>query len=245
MGKKRQGLWLDGVITFGDELIPDPISFTITRSLQMISHPQGDGAAPFEFPVGSLVNGTITYHAMTAELWAALTGGTSSTGTIKRIRQGEEEATIAVNDITLTEAGDVIAASVRLIGAAGTHFKKVAATPEVGEFTYLTATGVCTFNAAETETTIYPDYLYAESTEGQTITVDKNDLPAEAKLYGSIRTKDMNAGTLGDIVVELANVNLKGDLILGGDKSGTTKEFTQEFSARIVGQGDWKTYFPA
>lgn len=245
MGKKRQALWLDGVISFGAELIPDPISFTITRSLQMMSHPQGDGAAPLEFPTGSLVNGAITYHSMTAELFAALTGGTSSTGTIKRIRQGEEEATISTLTITLAEAGDVIPASVRLVGAAGTHFKKVASSPEVGEFSYATDTGVCTFNAAETETTIYPDYLYAESAEGQTVTIDKNDLPAEAKLYGSIRTKDMNAGTLGDIVVELANVNLKGDLVLGGDKSGTTKEFTQEFSARITGQGDWKTYFPA
>lgn len=244
MGKKRYAHYFDGVITVGAEVLPDPVSFSVKLSPRLITHNQGDGKGEVSWPIGRKVGGSVNFTAMTAEVLAVLTGGAAAVGTFKRIRQGEENHTITTNTITLTEAGDVIAASVRLFGSGGTVFKKVASAPDVGEFSYASATGVCTFNAAETDTSIYPDYLYADSAAGLTVTVGPVDIPSEIALYGSLRAKDMNASTLGDTVIYLRHVNLIGDFEFGGDSGGNTKEMTLEFSAEVAAEGDFTISFP-
>lgn len=245
MSQKRQAMWFDGVAAWGDYLLEDPVAFSVIQDLKMLTHNQGDGKGEVEWPIGYKVSGQIRFTAMNSALLAALTGGSAATGTIKRIRQGAETHTISENTITLAQTSKVVFDTLRLFGGNGTVFAKVAESPAVGEYSVVEETGVVTFNAAETETTIYPDYLYTDSAAGQTVTVSPQDLPSEITLYGSLRTKEVNAGTMGDIVIYLRNVNRKGPLEIGGDNAGSTKEFTVEYSAIISAEGDMKFYFPA
>ena len=244
MPKQRLATWFDGIVALGTEVIPDAVSFSVIDDIVSVTHMQGDGAGEVDFPVGRKVHGEIIYNAQNAEFDALITGGSLTTGTIKRIRQGEESQTIAANDITLTQAALVKENTVRLYGGDGTVFQKVAAGPAVGEYSYVPATGVASFNAAETETTIYPDYLYTVSGSGQTLTLSVGDVPGVLELLGSIRTKNVNDGALGDLVVSLKKVHLGGPLETGGDSSGSTKQKSIAYTAVISAQGDYQKMYP-
>lgn len=242
--EKANASWFDGVISWGDYIFPEAISFEVNIDPKMITHNRGSGG-DIEWPIGQKVDGSIKFTALNAALVAALTGGSLATGNIKRIRQGSESATITTNTITLAQADKVIEDTVRLYGANGTVFSRVSSAPAVGEFSYAPLTGVATFAAGETETTIYPDYLYTSSATGQTLTLGPSDVPAQISLYGSVRVKEIYSGALGDQIIYLKNVNRKGPLPLGGDSSGNTKEHSVDFSAIIAAEGDFKMYFPA
>ncbi len=243
MSKKRYANYFDGIAVLGDNIVPGALGFSVNEEPKMITHKGSDGEGDTSWPIGRAVSGTITYNEVTAAFFAAMTGGALTTGTIKRVRQGEESQTISENAITLAEGADVIGASVQLWGKNGTYFQKVAGTPEVGEFS-LSASGVCTFNASETETTIYPAYLYADAANGKTLTIDKHDVPSEMELYGVLRTKEIASGGLGDMVIHLAKVNRSGAINWGAEGADNTQERSVDFTARIVDPGDFKVYFP-
>lgn len=247
MAKKRQVLWFEGIATIGEEMLQDAISFSVVDTLQEIEHMQGDGGGPVKWASGREVSGTVTFKAINAELVSKVMGGTLSTGTYTRVREGDETATITTNSITLEEAGDVVEDTIRLVGANGTVFKKVSESPAVGEFTYVSTTGVCTFNASETEETVYPAYVYADSSKGQTLSISKTDLPSQMELWGTLRTKNLNssANTSGDVIIHLSKVNRTGDFEFGGENQGSTKDMTFNFSAIVDSSADYKMYFPA
>lgn len=249
--KKREAMWFDGV-AFADGLqFPDAISFSVIEEPLMITHVQGDSGAERSWQTGRKVTGVIGFNAISADLFAKITGGTKTTGTHKRVREGDEGPhTIAANIITLAQVGDSVEDTVELFGAGGTVFKKVSGAPAVGEFSYVSATGVCTLNAGETETTIYPQYVYVVAGSGSKVDITKFDIPCQMELWGTLRTKDLNASgvdcaNLGDIIIHLAKIERTGNFEFGADKGGSTKSFSFEYTAIVEDPGDWETYFPA
>lgn len=243
--KKRLAIWFDGIVSLGDDTrFQDVVAFSVVNEMINITHNQGGGAGEISWPAGRKVHGTIQFNAFNAAMMAVLTGGSLSTGTVSMVRRGTENHTITDNTVTLTEAGDVIEGTISLVGGAGTIFKKVAESPAAGEFSYVAATGVATFNAAETETTIYPEYLHADSANGQTLDIGVRDVPSELTLYGALRSKDLNAGTEDVVVAMLKNVNIGGNFEIGGESGGSTKEMSIDYSAVIAAEGDYKIYFP-
>lgn len=248
MAKKRQALTFDGVVAWGDNILQDAISFEVNEELRTVTHEQGDGGGEIQWSVGRTVTGTINFKAINADTLVALTGGTATSNGYSRIRKGDETQTIESDEITLDQAGDTVANTVELHGGNGTVFKKVSSGPAVGEFSYASGTGVCTFNSEESENTIYPEYVYSD-TSGTKVEIGKTDVPTQIALWGTLRAKNLNStstgnSTLGDMVIHLAKVNRTGALSLGGDNSDSTKEHSVEFSAIIEDSGDWEVFFP-
>lgn len=243
-GKNNQHLYFEGVAFAGGERICDAIAFTINEDLKVVESKQGDGGGAISWPVGRDVTGTVTFKGLNAEIFSLLTGGTIASGTAKRVRDGDETQTIATNQITLSQTSKVQEDTIVLRGGNGTIFKRVASSPAVGEYTYDATTGVCTFNASETKTTIYPSYVYDDGTEGKTVTVGKGDLPSEMTFWGTLRTKNINNGNLGDVITKLSRINRTGALEIGGESEGSTKDLSFTFSAILDDNNDWKMYFP-
>jgi len=245
MSRQREAVWYDGIVCLGAQHLDDVVSFSVNHEFLSVKHKSGVGGTEQELPVGFKVHGTIEFNADNAEIQALLTGGALSTGTMKMILRGTEVATITTNTITLVKAANSIESSVRLYGSAGTVFKKVASSPDVGEFSYDDETGVCTFNASETETTVYPEYAYTDAASGQTLTIDPRDVPGAMALYGFVRSEDMNTGTRGHRGVYLKQINITGSLEDGGDNSGNTKTKQINYNAVVAAPGDYQKFFPA
>ena len=246
MAKLREAIWAAGIATVGGEILPDILSVMINMEPKVVAHMQGDNGGELKWQTGRTITGSLGFKALTPELFAALTGGTQADGaTYTRVRRGEEGPhTITANVITLTKAGTTVADTVELFGASGTVFKKVSATPAVGEYTYASATGICTFNVAETETTIYPQYLYADATGGSKVTVGKHDVPSEMEFWGTVRSKNLNSttGAQSDMVIHLARINITSGINIGAESSEETTQFTVEFSAIIDNVNSFELY---
>jgi len=250
MAKLREAIWADGIVALGDEVLPDVIAFSVNEEFRNVTHKQGDGGGDVVWATGRKITGSITFKALTAEIYAALTGGTLTAGTTySRVRKGDEGPTeIAVNIITLAHGADALVQedSVELFGANGTVFKKVTDPPSgAGEFSYVAATGVCTFHADEIDTFIYPQYIWKDTSGGNKVEVGKYDVPSQMELWGTLRSKELNSadGDQSDMVIHLSKVNVTTGISLGGESSEETKDYAVEFSAIIDNTSDFEVYF--
>ena len=245
MGK---ALYFEGIASAGGKLLEAAISFKINQEILTVEHKVGDGGGTIDIPAGTKISGNVTFKELTAEIFAQITGGTITTGMHARVRVGEETQTIVTNTITLTQAGDVIEDTIRLLGANGTVFKRVSSSPSTGEYSYASATGVCTFNASETESTIYPSYVYADSTKGNTVSFGKS-LPDDMEFYGTLRSKNIDDviggyDSLGDALIYLKKIVRTGTLEIGGESGGSTSDFSFDFTAIVANNTDVQMSFP-
>lgn len=247
MAKLREAIWAAGVITVGGEVIPDAVSIMLNMEPMLVSHKQGDNGGEQKWQTGRTINGTIGFRSLTPELFAVLTGGTQTDGaTYTRVRKGDEAAIeIVTNDITLGQAGLAVEDTVELFGRdTGIVYKKEDTAVAGSSFSYVAATGVCSFHASETETFIYPQYLYADSTGGSKIEVGKHDVPAEMEFWGTVRSKDLNSltGSQSDMVMHLARINITSGINIGAESSEETTQYTVEFNAIIDSVNSFELY---
>lgn len=252
--KKREIVWGDCKAVLGDHILPDTLGISVEVDPKTVTHKQGESGGDFVFMTGRNVKGKLTWNALSAELYAALTGGTLIADETKTVvRFGDEGPhTIALNIITLDQTyADIIAATVELKGANGTVFKKVASLTigDTGEFTLTDNAGdaECEFNAAESETIISPQYSYKDTPGGAKVTVGKHDVPSQMAFWGRVRSRDANSatGAESDMFIHLSKVNLITQPSLGAEDAENTKPYEVEFSAITDDASDFETYFGA
>lgn len=252
--KKREIVWGDCKATLGDHILPDLLGIEVTADPKTVTHKQGESGGDVVFMVGRSVKGKLTWNALSAELYAALTGGTLTVDVTKTVvRRGDEGPhTITTNIITLAQTyTNIILSTVELFGANGTVFKKVDSLTvgNTGEFTLTNNAGAaeCTFNTVETDTVISPQYSYADTSGGAKVTVGKYDVPSQMAFWGRVRSKDANSvtGAMSDMFIHLTKINLISQPALGASDAENTQSYEVEFSAIVDDASDFETYFGA
>ena len=234
----NKALYFEGIATVGGNILPGAVAFEITENLLSVEHKRGDGKGNIPIPAGKEIKGKVTFTEINQDVLSTITGGTITDGTYKRVRYGEETQTISSTKITLNQGADTIEDTIELIGDNGTRFRKVSSSPNIGEYSYDATSGECSFNASEPAKTIYPSYLYADSTTGKTLSFG-TDLPDDMELYGTMRSKDMDdavggTSSMSDATIHLTHIIRQGEVKIGGESGGgNTNEISFEFTAII------------
>ncbi len=160
-------------------------------------------ASSFDITLGKKATLTYAFHSFDANMWALITGGTTTDSLSVHWVEGEAQEVVAVtfictvaNNPLLEDAGATQSvARVYAKNADGdvTELTEVAAAAEVAGESYsvVAATGVFTFAAGDVGLTYYFDYGYT-GTAGSRVRVGKDDLPAEFEFWGYV-----DASTLG------------------------------------------------
>ncbi len=170
-------------------------------------------AGSFDIVLGKKATLTYAMHSIDANMWAILTGGTTTASLSKHYIEAEAIEVVAVTFICTTansplqqNAGSTLTvARVYAKDAAGdvTELAEVTAAAEVAGESYsvVAATGVFTFAAGDVGLTYYFDYWYT-GTAGTKVSVDKDDLPTEFEFIGYV-----DASTLGGLTQQVIHIS--------------------------------------
>jgi hypothetical protein len=161
------------------------ISFTIKKLMGQFQAPVAvaRGAASYTGKAKAASISSQAYNTI-------FTGVAGSTGGLQVVN-GEAFApaagtyTVAVSPTTLTDDLGVIYA------ATGISLKRVASAPTVGQYSFVLATGVYTFNATDNTVPMQVSYAYNSTTLGQSI-VYANQLMGSAPSFSLVLTVPFN-----------------------------------------------------
>lgn len=231
-------LWGEGVIFVDGKELFEAQEVSLEIGAETISAPKGDAGGSITEIVNQPITGRVSFLGLNASILSALTGGTVSTGTIKRIRN--EKLTKSTN--TLTTSQTPIANTLRVVpaGANKQPLKQVASAPQVGEYSVSGTT--ITLNASQPESDFYVSYFYEDSGNGETVNLDPAQLPNEFELYASLRGKEQFSGAKMDVIVYAAKCQRTSGLSIGTTK-GNFSAPGFDFSVRIDSPDDFKITF--
>jgi hypothetical protein len=238
----NQIMWGEGVAFIGGKEAFEVQELSINFGLSILTAQKGDAGGAISIPTGQPITGRANFLSMNAALLATLTGGSSATGTKKRIRG--ENLTVASNAVTASETP--ITNTMRIIeqGANNVPLKQVAGAPAAADEYSVSGTTI-TFNTGTFANGIIIEasYFYTDGADGETVTIEPTDLPDSFELYGSIRTKDKFAGTKGDIVIYAAKCERTSEIAINsGVGNIATPGF--DFNIEVDNSGDLLIYFP-
>jgi len=237
----NQLLWGEGVAFVGGKELFEIQELSISFALTTLTAQKGDAGGSIVIPTGQPITGRAGFLGMNAALLATLTGASSATGTIKRIR--EEQLTVSSNAVTASQTP--IANTMRVVeqGSNNVPLKQVSSPSSADEYSVSGTT--ITFNTGTfaDSTVMVVSYFYTDGADGETVTIDPTDLPSSFELYGSLRTKEKFAGTKGDVILYAAKCERTSEFGLGG-ANGSISTPGFDFNIENDNSGDLKIYFP-
>lgn len=222
-----------GQAYYNDHRLFNMTELMITNTPENVEIPLQNSVT--NLPVGQ----SFTARAVTSDfniaLLATLTGGTVSTGSTRPVKETLAKVS---NALTLSQTpGDVQHITITPSGASKQPLIKVSSAPAVGEYS-ISGTTV-TLNASQTETTFVCEYSYADAVNGETVTVDPDDLPAQFEFIGFVRAADLMPGLSGYVCAEFAKCRRTAAFTFGGSKS-THQAIEIEFVVENLVSGDVK-----
>jgi hypothetical protein len=133
----------------------------------------GENKLPVAVAAGDMtVTGKVTLGANNARLFADLmfNVGSSVGSTIEQEREAASIPTTPFQ-VTVANAAHFTVDLGVTLASDGTVFVRVASSPAAGQYSVVVATGIYTFNTADTGKNIVISYLYTNATLGETLTV--------------------------------------------------------------------------
>lgn len=251
MPKQREATWASGVAFVGGLKLSDTVSVIINDELLNVRHQQGDCGSELKWAWGRNISGKIIFNGVNADILELITGGTKTASSgYSRVRPGDESAVItfdgANHKITCAQGANVEVDTIDLYDENMVHYKRVTSSPSAHEY-YHYNNGVLRFNVADTGKTVYPSYVYSNSS-GTKLAISPNDLPSILELWAVLRSRNLNVVTAGyedrDIVVHLVKVRRIGPLVAGAESEEQTSSWSFEFVADLIDNGDYEVYFP-
>ncbi len=223
----------------GNDTLFDVLNFELEIGLETIDAALRGGN--YIIPVRQPITGRVTAAGMNLNLLSRLTGGTITTSSSTAVV--DETLTKSTNTLTLSQTPvNTDAIRITPIGSDKSPLVQVASSPAVGEYS-ISGTTV-TLNASQTETQFKCEYLYADSSNGETLQIDPDDLPSTFAYYGVVKAEDVFPGTAGHLVVELAKVQRTGSITIGGSQD-TAQTFSFEVNVINTSFGDVKLSYKA
>lgn len=236
----NQIMWGEGVAFVNGKEAFDIQELSFNFGVEVLEALKGDGGGNIRIPTNQPITGRCGFLGLNDGLFSTLTGSTTATGTVKRIRS--ESLTKSTNDVTLSQS-TVIENTLRVVpdGTNKQPLVKVDSSPAVGQYTI--SSGVITLNASQTETVFNCSYLYTDSANGETSRFGPNSLPSSFELYGSLRTKELFGDTTGDIIIKAAKCERVSEFTVGG-QNGAISTPGFDINARVDALGDVEIYWP-
>lgn len=239
----NQILWGEGVAFVDGKQLFEIQELGVNIGIGSITGEKGDGGGQIVEITSQPVTGRAGFLGVNAALLAALTGGSSSTGTVKRIRS--EELTVATNAVTTSQTGIANTFLVKEKAANSQPLKQVSGAPSSDDEYQISAATTLTFKAGAFSDgdIIEVSYFYVDAANGETLDLAPDDLPDEFELYGSLRTRELFGGAKGDIIIYAAKCQRTSEIgLVGALGSFATPGF--DFNIRRDGSGDFKLYLP-
>lgn len=235
-------MWGEGVAFLDGYELFEIQELLVNFGLNALEAVKGDGGGNIVIPTNQLITGRAGFLGLNAATFAKLTGGSSATGTKKRIR--EEELTVSTNTVTTSQTPIVNTMRVIEEGSNKQPLKQVSGAPSADDEYQVSGTTI-TFNAGAFAdgTTIVVSYIYSDGADGETVQIGATDLPSSFELYGSLRTKEKFSNVKGDIIIYAAKCERTGEFSMGSAVGNiSTPGF--DFNVEIDNPGDLEIYFP-
>ncbi len=234
-----KGLIID--LTNGLEF-PDYGDLVLTLGLNVLEVPSPGYNGGYTVPYDAPVTGKIAWYDISADLMAAITGSSLSSGTVKRA-QGENHQIPAGSpyEITLDNANN-IAQSEIVIRDDNVRMKRVASSPDTGE--YAISGDTLTFSSEDVNKYVFIDYFYEDAATGHKLSIDPYTLPGSFKLLASLKVYDTyGADYAGEIVAVAEKCRRTGPVEMGS-RVGEFGSFGFDFAVENRNPDDLALYFP-
>jgi len=239
----NQVMWGEGVAFIAGKEAFEIQELALKFGLETITGRKGDSGGNIVEITGQPITGRLGFLGFNASLMATMTGGSSATGTVKRIR--EESLTVATNAVTTSQSP--IANTMRVVesGSLKIPLKQVSGAPAAADEYQLSAATTITLNTGTFSdgTIMKVSYFYTDGADGETVTIDPTDLPDSFELYASIRTREKFGATKGDAVIYAAKCKRTGEFGFGSG-IGDFTSFGFDINIEIDNSGDLLVYFP-
>jgi hypothetical protein len=204
--------------------------------------PLGDRNGSDYVVTDQVVSGRLAWEQVDVLLLSAVLGSASGVGGVRRMRL--EEALIPDSTgpytISLSQENNLSLTEV-VRDSDGRRFFRTNEEPDINQ--YAIAGKVLTFSPVDAGKRIFIDYYY-QTTTGQHIVINPNDLPGSFKLVGCVHlapaTPDENEG---DMVV-IANRCVRTSAVSLGGKPGEVSSLSFDFAVVNRNSGDLSIYFP-
>ncbi len=238
----NQILWGEGVAYVAGVKLFEIQELIINFGLNVMEAPKGDGGGNIVIPTTQPISGRAGFLGLNSSNISSLTGGSSATGTKKRIRG--EELSVSSNTVTCSQTPIENTLEVIRKGSGYQPLKRVSGSPAAADEYSISGTTITFYTGAFADATIMEvSYIYADAADGETLSFDPGDLPSSFELYGTLRTKELYTDTLADIVIYAAKCDRTGEITLGG-AIGNISTHSFDFNIRIDSDGDFEIYFP-
>lgn len=215
-------------------------SLQLTVSLQQIEIALRNGN--YNIPTNQTLVANIVAAGFNADLLSLLTGWTIKAN--ESVRYKKETLTKASDALTLTQTPyntDAISVKPVAVGGSVAPLLKVSSAPSAsGSFQYSSPTTI-NLHTSQSEDDFEVEYLYKDSSNGETIEADPDLLPAKFGIYAVQPLEDVFDSGSGYLVLEAARAQRISDIQIGGAIAAHTPF---EFSANIVNTspGDVRLY---
>lgn len=237
-----QIMWGEGVAFLDGYELFEIQELIINFGLNTLEAVKGDGGGNIVIPTNQPITGRAGFLGLNAATFSKLTGGSSATGTKKRIR--EEELTVSTNTVTTSQTP--IANTMRVIeqGANKQPLKQVSGTPAEDDEYQISGTTITFKTGTFSDGTIMVvSYIYADAANGETVQIGTTDLPSSFELYGSLRTKEKFSNVKSDIIIYAAKCERTGEFGMGS-AVGSVSTPGFDFNVEVDNPGDLEIYFP-
>lgn len=234
-------MWGVGKAFAGGKPLPEMQEIGINIGMEVLSATKGDGGGKITEPTSQPITGRINFLGMNSAIFALLTGGAVSTGSVKRVRNTQK--TVSSNAISLSNTPILNTLEIVENGSSKVPLKRVASPAANDEYSISGTTVTFNTGAFADDTVILVSYFYDDTSNGETVKIDPGDLPDSFEVYASVRTREGYAGTLGDVVIYAAKCTRTSEFNMGASNSDIAQPGF-DFEVRIDTADDFKVTFP-
>lgn len=234
-----KGLIID--LTSGLEF-PDYGDLVLTLGLNVLEVPSPGYNGGYTVPYDAPVTGKIAWYDISADLMAAITGSSLSSGTVKRV-QGESHQISGSSPYTITlDNADNIAQSEIVVRDDNVRMLRVATSPGEGE--YAISGDTLTFSSEDAGKYVYIDYFYEDAASGHKLSIDPYALPGSFKLLASLKAYDTYGADYTGEIVAIAEKCRRSGAVELGSRVGEFGSFGFDFTVENRNPDDLALYFP-
>ena len=231
-------LYATGYAFLGDDDLFDITEAQLTLGLDVIEAQLKNSV--HTIATGQPLRAHLVAAGLNLNLLSRLTGGSVASGSKRKV---DEELTKSADALTLTQTPeDTNHIRIVPVGANKSPLAQVASSPSVGEYS-ISGTTV-SLNASQSEDDFRCIYFYTDSTGGDTLSIDPDDLPSSFELFLTVPARDIFPGSDGDLIIEAAKAERTSEITIGGSK-GNHQAFELDVNIRNDNNGDFKIYLYA
>ncbi|MCP4231266.1 MAG: hypothetical protein GY771_14110 [bacterium] len=234
-----KGLIID--LTSGLEF-PDYGDMVLTLGLNVLEVPSPGYNGGYTVPYDAPITGKIAWYDISAELMAAITGSSLSSGTV-RGAQAENHQIPSASPYTVTlDNGDIVAQSEIVIRDDSVRMKRVSGSPSSGE--YSISGDTLTFSGDDAGKYVYVDYFYEDAAGGHRLSIDPYKLPGSFKLLASLKAYDTYGADYAGEIVAVAEKCRRSGPVEMGSRVGEFGSFGFDFTVENRNPNDLVLNFP-